>query len=267
MSDAIIQAQNLKKTFRTGKTVTEAVADVSLDVMEKEFLVIMGPSSCGKSTLLKLLAGLEPIDGGALHICDTDCCQVYPNDMKRRIGFMYQNENLIPWRSVEKNLRLPFEIFKTLNDNTGKRIREMLELVGLEEYAEVLPGELSGGMKQRVGIARALVYDPQIVLMDQPFGALDAITRKMLAYDFLHIWQKTKKTFVMTTNNIDEALLCGSRILFLTNAPARVKEMMDVSIPIEKRDENIQLLPEYWELRKRAQALTIGESMMGGSRP
>jgi NitT/TauT family transport system ATP-binding protein len=267
MSDAIIQARNLKKMYKTGKAVMEAVADVTLDVMEKEFLVIMGPSSCGKSTLLKLLAGLESIDAGTLHICDTDCCLVYPNDMKRRIGFMYQNENLIPWRSVEKNLRLPFEIFKTLDDSTEKRIRDMLELVGLTEYSEVLPNELSGGMKQRVGIARALVYNPQIVLMDQPFGALDAITRKMLSYDFLHIWQKTQKTFIMTTNNINEALLCGSRIVFLTGSPARVKEIVDVDIPMEKRDENIQLLPQYWKIRKRAQELTMGENQTGGSRP
>ena len=267
MSDVIIQAQNLRKAFRTGKSFTDAVADVTLEVMEKEFLVIMGPSSCGKSTLLKLLAGLEPIDGGSLHICGADCCEIYPKDMKRRIGFMYQNENLIPWRSVEKNLRLPFEIFKGLNADTDKRIAEMLELVGLEDYSEVLPNELSGGMKQRVGIARALVYNPQIVLMDQPFGALDAITRKMLSYDFLHIWQKTQKTFIMTTNNVDEALLCGSRILFLTEGPARVREVMDVDIPVAKRDENIQMLPEYWKLRKRAQELTMGENMAGGSRP
>ena len=265
MNNTIIQIQNVQKKFLSKHIEIPAIADVSFDVIDKEFIVIMGPSGCGKSTLLKLMAGLETPSAGVLNICGNDCCTAYPSDMKKRIGFMYQNENLLPWRTVEKNLRLPFEVFKTLNTHTPRRISDMLELVGLSEYSDVMPNELSGGMKQRVGIARALVCNPDIVLMDQPFGALDAITRKMLSFDFLNIWKKTQKTFVMTTNNVDEALLCGSRIVFLTEAPARVQEIIEVDIPLAQRDEQMQFLPRYWELRKLAQSLAKPKDIMKGS--
>lgn len=251
----IISAKNLSKDYILRKNIFTCVEDISFDIEEKEFITIMGPSGCGKSTLLKMIAGLESVSSGSLFLHGEDCSHSYPDEMKKRIGFMYQNENLLLWRTVEKNLRVPLEIFKMVDENTPKQIEEVLSLVGLSDYADVLPNELSGGMKQRVGIARALVYSPDIVIMDQPLGALDAITRNMLAYDFLRIWQETKKTFIMTTNSVDEAILCSTRIFYLTETPASIREVIKVDIPIEKRDEHIQQLPEFWELRNHVQDL------------
>lgn len=255
MAKLVISANKLSKTYFTKDNDYAALQDFTVDIFDKEFISIMGPSSCGKTTILKLIGGIEEPTGGTLKINGISCDEKFPPELRKKIGFMYQNENLLPWRSVEKNLRLPLEIFKDLDDSTEKRIDDALRMVGLADYKEVLPLELSGGMRQRVGIARAMVYNPDIVLMDQPFGKLDAITRKMLAFDFINIWQKTQKTFIMVTNNIDEAILCSSRVIMLSECPARIVKIIDVDIPIEQRTLEVESLPEYQRLRKELQTL------------
>lgn len=255
MAEKIISLKNVSKKYQLKKTEYSAIEDISLDVYEKEFIAIMGPSGCGKSTLMKIMAGVENPTKGERLFKGIEYKDKYPVEVIKKIGFMYQDENLLPWRTVEKNLRLPMEVFKCVNDSSAERIVDVLKMVGLEEYANVLPNELSGGMKQRVGIARALVFDPDVVFMDYPFGALDAITKKMLTFDFLDIWKKTQKTFVMATNSVDEALTCAHRVIFLSDSPAKIREIIDVDIPIEERNFNIQLLPEYQALRKRIQEL------------
>ncbi len=255
MKDALISLKNLNKTYYLNKTELVAVEDVSLDVHEKEFVAIMGPSGCGKSTVLKMMAGLEQPTSGQIVFDGRDSSQGFTKEQLKHIGFMYQNENLLPWRTVGKNLRVPLEIFKMVDDKTPERIDRVLKMVGLQEYVDVLPGELSGGMKQRVGIARALVYDPEIVYMDYPFGALDAITKRMLTFDFLRIWKETQKTFVLATNSVDEALICAQKVIFLTEGPAKVREVIDVDIPLEERNEEIQHLKHYQELRHHLQDL------------
>lgn len=255
MAKLVISTDKLSKSFIVKKSEIEAVKDVSIDIYEKEFVCIIGPSGCGKTTLLEMIGGIQDPTSGSITINGTICAKGFPKELRRRIGFVYQNENLLPWRTVEKNLRLPLEIFNMVDEETPKRIEEALDLVGLKEYSSVFPQELSGGMKQRVTIARALIYDPDILLMDQPFGALDAITRRMLVYDFLNIWHKTQKTFVMVTNNVDEALLCGTRIIVLSECPARVIETVDVDIPYEQRHTDMTLLPRYQELFNKIQTM------------
>jgi len=251
----VISTNKLSKTYFTKENDYSAVQDFTVDVYEKEFISIMGPSSCGKTTILKMIGGIEEPTGGTMKINGISCEQKYPPELRKKIGFMYQNENLLPWRTVEKNLRLPLEIFKDVDDTTEQRIDEALKMVGLADYKEVLPLELSGGMRQRVGIARAMVYNPDLVLMDQPFGKLDAITRKMLAFDFINIWKKTQKTFIMVTNSVDEAILCSSRVIMLSECPARIVKIIDVDIPIEKRTLEVESSPEYQRLRNELQAL------------
>jgi len=251
----IVSTDKLSKTYFTKEEDFMAVQDFSVDIYDKEFICIMGPCSCGKSAILKMIGGIEEPTGGAMKINGISCEKKFPLELRKKIGFMYQNENLLPWRTVEKNLRLPLEIFRDIDKNTPQRINDVLKMVGLADYKEVTPIELSGGMKQRVGIARAMVYDPDLVLMDQPFGKLDAITRKMLAFDFINIWQKTQKTFVMITNSVDEAILCSNRVIILSGCPAQVNKIVDINIPIEQRNAEIELLPEYQKIRKEIQSL------------
>ena len=227
MDRIVLSTKKVSKSFFNKKDEFKVLQDIDIDIGEKEFVCILGPSGCGKTTLLEIMGGIQAPTSGSITVDGKVCDKNFPNEIKRRIGFVYQNENLLPWRTVDKNLRLPLELFKMVDEETPKRIEKVLDLVGLVEYGSVLPGELSGGMKQRVTIARALIYDPDIILMDQPFGALDAITRKMLSYDFLNIWKETQKTFVMVTNSVDEALLCGTRIIILSDCPARVVETVD----------------------------------------
>ena len=246
----IVSVKHVSKTFRTKKVTTEALRDITLEADENEILGIMGPSGCGKSTLLKIIAGIETATSGSLQLFGVDCTRSMTQDTKRKIGFIYQDNNLLPWRSVENNLRFPLEIFGIGKQKEyEKRIDEVLEIVGLSDYRQALPQELSGGMMQRVSIARALVFNPDLLLMDQPFGALDAITRKKLRYDFLKIFERTRKTIIIATNSIDEALLFSNRIYIMDENPGMVREVIQDDIPFEKRTTDIASNQRFKDLR------------------
>ena len=244
---------DLSKEYVINKNRVVAFKDISFDIRKKEFFCIMGPSGSGKSSLLKSLFGIEKPNSGHIVFDGKKYENGIPSSELKKIGYVYQNDNLLPWRSVEGNLKLPLEIFRLKGEKWFSRISEMLKLVGLYEYKDALPRELSGGMRQRVGIARALVYNPDVVLMDQPFSALDAITRNIIVNEFLSIWEKTKKTFVMVTNDLHEAILCGNRVLFFSKEAEVKPKIVEIDIPLEKRNSNIIFDKRYKELRSELQ--------------
>ncbi len=252
MEKKIYSIKGLQKNFisHDGKSQVEVIQDISLDVYEKEFIVILGNSGCGKSTLLKIMAGIDSATSGSIEVDGTPVGLTVPISLARRMGFVFQSNNLLPWRTAEGNLKFILNTMKLKGDMWTKRIDEMLDLVGLLEYKDVYPHELSGGMRQRVGIARALVHDPDILILDQPLGALDAITRKMLSYEILNIWKKTQKTVVMVTNHVDEAILLANRIFVLSNKPAKITHEVVVDIPPEERNNTIGTNPRFISLKE-----------------
>lgn len=253
MSQYLLQAKNICKTFggeNKKEPAVEVLHDISLDIQEKEFVLILGNSGCGKSTLLKILAGIESAASGNIVIDGKDQGKRISREELRNFGYVFQNNNLLQWRTAEGNLRFVLEVMKLKGEMWNNRVDEMLRIVGLQDYKKVYPHELSGGMRQRVGIARALVHDPKVLIFDQPLGALDAITRKMLSYELLNIWKKTQKTIVMVTNNVDEALLLANRIIVLSPIPGSVVREFKVDISYEDRTLAIKENPRYQELRK-----------------
>ena len=251
MGKRVFSVKHIAKTFgeKGERNYVEVLKDISMDIEEKEFIVILGNSGCGKSTFLKILAGLEEASDGSMELNGTDIGKCVPRSELRKFGFVFQNHNLLPWRTAAGNLKFMLRIMKLKGKQWEERVDQMLDVVGLLDYKRVYPHELSGGMKQRVGIARALVHDPEILVLDQPLGALDAITRKMLSYEILNIWKKTQKTVVMVTNNVDEALLLANRIFILSNKPATITHEIKVDIPLEERNHNIGQNARYNELR------------------
>ena len=258
MSQYMLQATNICKTFggeNKKEPAVEVLHDISLNIKEKEFVLILGSSGCGKSTLLKILAGIESASSGSIAIDGKEQGSRISREELRNFGYVFQNNNLLQWRTAEGNLKFVLEVMKLKGEKWENRVDEMLRIVGLQDYKKVYPHELSGGMRQRVGIARALVHDPKVLIFDQPLGALDAITRKMLSYELLNIWKKTQKTIVMVTNNVDEALLLANRIIVLSPMPGKIVKEIEVDIPYEDRTLAIKENPRYQELRKEINEL------------
>ncbi|APU16815.1 MULTISPECIES: ABC transporter ATP-binding protein [Actinoalloteichus] len=219
-----------------GETV-HALDDVNLTVDEGEIIAIIGPSGCGKSTLLRMLAGLDDDYDGEI-------VWERPPRPGRDIGFVFQEPALLPWRTVERNVRLGIEVQKERLDRADERVATLLELVGLSGFAKSFPKELSGGMRQRVAIVRALAYDPRILLMDEPFGALDAITRDRLHDDILRIWEETRKTIVFVTHSVEEAAYLADRVVVMSPRPGRLQAVHDV--PLDRnRSAATRELPEF----------------------
>jgi NitT/TauT family transport system ATP-binding protein len=204
-----------------------AISDASFDVMPGELVSLVGPSGCGKSTLLKILAGLHPADGGEVRIGSPD----HPFDPSRDVGMVFQAPLLLKWRRILENVLLPAEILGLPSAAARGRARDLLKLVGLQGYESKYPYELSGGMQQRAAIARALVHDPKLVLMDEPFGALDALTREKMNLELLRIWKESGKTIVFVTHGISEAVFLGTRVVVLTAGPARMADNFEVDLP------------------------------------
>jgi NitT/TauT family transport system ATP-binding protein len=255
--DCILQnskfsVKNIHKSFSDGKdtSLLEVVKDISMDIADKEFVAILGNSGCGKSTFLKILGGIVPATSGNIILDGVEYGKELPREAIRKFGFVFQNNNLLQWRTTEGNLKFMLETMRLKGDAWSKRVDEMLEIVGLLDYKSVYPHELSGGMKQRVGIARALVHDPEILILDQPLGALDAITRRMLSYEILNIWKKTQKTIVMVTNNVDEAILLANRIFVFSPLPASIIHEINVDIPVDQRNPEIVFNARFQELRR-----------------
>ncbi|MGD8812838.1 MAG: ABC transporter ATP-binding protein [Anaerolineales bacterium] len=225
-SEPVLITRNLSMVYPHGDGDLPALHQVDLQVQPQEFVCIVGPSGCGKTTLLRLLAGLlEPSSGEVLFEGQT------LRGPRRRIGFVFQQTSLMPWRSVMENISLPLELQGVAEDERRSRSMELIELVGLGEFENTHPHNLSGGMAQRVAIARALVHEPNMLLLDEPFGALDALTRERMASELLRIWTARTVTVVMVTHSISEALLLSDRLLVLSDRPGRVRLEMPVPLP------------------------------------
>lgn len=228
----VLEAINLHKKYTSTRqgTILPAIQDVSFSLAPGEFLCIVGPSGCGKTTLLRLLAGLIQPDQGEVRLHGEPLRQ--PSD---KIGLVFQKANLMPWRTVADNILLPLQVRHQSLEGAARRVEEALAMVGLADFARSYPRELSGGMQQRVSIARALVYQPEILLLDEPFGALDALTRETLNVQLMELWEASRKTVVMVTHNIREAIFLADRVLVLSQRPGRVVDSITVNFPRPRR--------------------------------
>jgi NitT/TauT family transport system ATP-binding protein len=219
---AFISLQGVKKTYRGFL----AVSDATFDVAAGELVALVGPSGCGKTTLLKILAGLHNHDEGAVRIGEGGSF-----DPARDVGMVFQQPLLLKWRRILDNVLLPAEILGLPMAAARERAKALLHMVGLDGFADKYPYELSGGMQQRAAIARALVHDPKLVLMDEPFGALDALTRDRMNIELLRIWRESRKTILFVTHGITEAVFLGTRVIVLTAGPARMAANIEVALP------------------------------------
>ena len=235
-----LHIDSLRKEFQGKDGSTLVVDNVSLDVYDNEFLVLLGPGHCGKTVFLNIMAGLEKPTSGEIFL---DGEPLQGNDP--RIGMVYQKWSLLPWKTVMENTEIGPK-FRGVDKTTRRaKAQEYLNLVGLQGFENAYPSQLSGGMKQRVGIARAYTNDPEILIMDEPFGALDAQTRYAMEEEVIKIWQKEKRTVIFVTNNIEEAVYLGDRIVLFSERPARIKEIYKNDLP-RPRD---MISPEFMRLR------------------
>ena len=224
--EPFIRLRGVKKIYRRGREEHLAVSDATFDVMPGELVSMVGPSGCGKSTLLKILAGLHPHDGGELKMGSP----THPFDPSRDVGMVFQAPLLLKWRRILENVLLPAEILGIPSGEAKERAKGLLALVGLSGYEHKYPYELSGGMQQRAAIARALVHDPKLVLMDEPFGALDALTREKMNLELLRIWKEAGKTIIFVTHGISEAVFLGTRVVVLTAGPAKMADNFSIDL-------------------------------------
>ncbi|MGQ9502737.1 MAG: ABC transporter ATP-binding protein [Anaerolineae bacterium] len=228
----ILQAVHVTKAYATLRGTLSAVEDINLAVSQGEFVCLVGPSGCGKSTLLRLLGGLLLPDHGQVYV------QGRPlSGPTRTIGIVFQKANLMPWRTVFDNVLLPLQVHHVPQAEARARVEQVLRLVDLSAFAHSYPHELSGGMEQRVAIARALAHEPQILLLDEPFGALDALTRERLNLELLRVWEASRKTAVMVTHDIREAVFLADRVVVLTQRPGRVTLEVAITLPRPRTPE------------------------------
>jgi len=227
MAEPFIHLAGVRKVYRSRGGEFLAVSEATFDVEAGELVSLVGPSGCGKTTLLKILAGLHPHDSGALRIGSP----AQPFDPGRDVGMVFQQPLLLKWRRVLDNVLLPADILHLPLAESRARARDLLALVGLAGFEDKYPYELSGGMQQRAAIARALIHDPKLILMDEPFGALDALTREKMNLELLRIWSEARKTIVFVTHDITEAVFLGTRVIVLTAGPARMADNFRVELP------------------------------------
>jgi NitT/TauT family transport system ATP-binding protein len=230
---------NASKSYETKSGAVHALANVSLDVRDGEFLCILGPSGCGKTTLLWSMAGLHKLSSGSIRLGNDVIDKPHP-----QIAMIFQDANLLPWRNLQKNIELPFEIKHQKPDQ--ERIGKLLERVGLSGFENKMPRELSGGMQQRASIVRSLAVNPSMLLMDEPFGALDAFTRDEMNLLIQEIWMETGKTIAFVTHSIAEAIFLADRVAVMSARPGRIAEIIDVDIP-RPRAVEIQTQPDFIE--------------------
>lgn len=250
----VVVAKNLKKVYRIKGETIEAIRDISFAVYAGELVTIAGPSGCGKTTLLKLVSGLLPLTSGSLIVNGTQVYGPQPG-----IGMVFQNPVLLRWRSVLDNVMLPIEILFKKEDREKyfSKAQDLLKLVGLEGFEDRYPFELSGGMQQRASISRALIHDPPLLLMDEPFGALDAMTREIMNLELLRIWQERKKTVLFVTHSIPEAVFLADRVIVLSARPSRVISVIEPDLPrprtmaIRRRDEFIKCVADIRDLLEK----------------
>jgi NitT/TauT family transport system ATP-binding protein len=249
VSEPLIQLEKVSKTYRTDGQDFIAVSDVTMTVGEGDLVSLVGPSGCGKTTVLKILAGLHEASGGTVRIGNAARGFVPGRD----VGMVFQQALLLPWRSILENVTLPADILGLPRKEARERARHLLAMVGLRGFEEKHPYQLSGGMQQRAAIARALVHDPKLILMDEPFGALDALTREKMNLEMLRIWRESGKTILFVTHSIQEAVFLGSRCAVLTAGPARMADYFSIDLPVE-RDLEIKTTEAFGTYVKRIYA-------------
>jgi NitT/TauT family transport system ATP-binding protein len=229
-----VRVEGIGKRFEGTNGPVQALEGVTFDVADGEFVCIVGPSGCGKTTLFRIIAGLEPATTGRV-VLDGDRVDGPSTDL----GLVFQEYHLFPWRTVAGNVGFGLERDGVATTERERRVRELLELVGLDGFADTYPRDLSGGMKQRVALARALAVDPGLLLMDEPFGAVDAQTKKLLQDELLDIWRETGKTILFVTHDVEEAVKLADRVVVMAKEPGRIREVIDVDVerPRERSDD------------------------------
>jgi NitT/TauT family transport system ATP-binding protein len=246
MTEPFIRLAGVRKVYRTRGLEFLAISEASFDVDAGELVSLVGPSGCGKTTLLKILAGLHGYDSGEVRIGSP----TQPFDPARDIGMVFQQPLLLKWRRVIDNVLLPAEILGLPAAASRARARDLLALVGLAGQEDKYPYELSGGMQQRAAIARALIHDPGLILMDEPFGALDALTREKMNLELLRIWHEARKTIVFVTHGITEAVFLGTRVVVLTPSPARMADNFRIELP-HPRTLDVKTSERFGEYTRR----------------
>jgi NitT/TauT family transport system ATP-binding protein len=252
---AVIEARDVSLTFATADGPVYALSKIDLSVADGEFVSFIGPSGCGKTTLLRVIAALERTTLGTIEVNGMS-----PEEarLKRAYGYVFQAPALYPWRTVERNVGLPLEIMGL--DNRAERIRRNLELVNLTGFEKKFPWQLSGGMQQRVSIARALAFDPKLLLMDEPFGALDEIVRDKLNQQLLELWDRTRKTVVFVTHSIPEAVFLSTKIVVMSPRPGRIIDVIEANFP-KRRTLDFRETPEFLKIAHRVrEGLRAGRS-------
>ena len=258
-ADELLSFDRVSKVYPTNDGLVRALEDVNLAVHRQEFISIVGRSGCGKSTLLKLVAGLHPVSAGAISIDGRVVTEPVEN-----LGMVFQTPVLLAWRTVLSNIMLPVEIRK-LPDRDGylETARRLIKMVGLEGYENRFPNELSGGMQQRVSICRALICNPPLLLMDEPFGALDALTRDEMSLELLRLWSETKKTILFVTHSVEEAVLLSDRVIVMSPRPGRVSLDLPIELPRPRGNETryLSTFTDYTHLLR--ERIYEGSSMTG----
>ncbi|HBS23227.1 MULTISPECIES: ABC transporter ATP-binding protein [Thalassospira] len=256
-ADAVVDIQKLSLTFQTADGPVYALSDVDLKIERGEFVSFIGPSGCGKTTLLRVIADLEKATGGDISINGVSPQEAREN---RAYGYVFQAPALLPWRSIERNVTLPLEIMEIPREERIKRGHEALKLVELNGFEKKFPWQLSGGMQQRASIARALSFDADLLLMDEPFGALDEIVRDHLNEQLLKLWARTNKTVAFVTHSIPEAVYLSTKIVVMSPRPGRIIDVIKTDFP-KDRGLDIRETPEFLEVAHRVrEGLRAGHS-------
>ena len=260
MSTSFIDVRHLTVDFQIEGGWVQALDDITFSINEREFISIIGPSGCGKTTILNVLAGVViPSDFEKITLGGHPVEQV----PRGWVGYVFQDPILLPWRTVEENVNLPLEVLGKTDTQSQSRVSKLLNLVGLTSFEKGYPNQLSGGMKQRAGIARGLVFDPSVVLMDEPFGALDEITRTGLNNWLQDIWLKTQKTVILVTHNVTEAVFLSDRVIVMSTNPGRIKDILPVNLPRPRTLEMLSSREFVLEARAIREAFHASEIVLG----
>lgn len=242
-----VRVSNVTKSFGAGDSLKLVCDDICLDIPEGSFTSIVGPSGCGKSTLLNMCAGLLAPDSGQINVNGTTI-----SGPLRGVGYVTQDANLLPWKTVEQNVGLPLEVQNVPKRERAEHVKRWLDTVGLSGFSRHFPAQLSGGMQKRVSIARSLIYEPEFVLMDEPFGPLDAMTRVVLQQELIGLWQQQSKTvtLIFVTHDLQEAIALSDRVVVMSRHPGRIKEVIDVDIPRPRQVARITEDERYGQLHQ-----------------
>ena len=240
---SLIQVRNVYKWFITTRSDVLALEDCSLDIGKGDFVAFVGPSGCGKSTLLNIIAGLMSPTSGTI---------IYQGEelkgVNQKVGYITQHDSIFPWMTVEQNVGISLEVRKFPQNGRAKEVEKFIKLVGLEGFEKHYPSQLSGGMRKRVGLARTLIYDPMALLLDEPFGALDAQLKLVMQDELLKIWEKAKKTMLFVTHDLGEAIALADRVVVFTGRPGKIKLIREIPIPRPRNVFQIRFSPQFGDL-------------------